>query len=50
MNARMLIGLDLVGVLLAAIAGVSNAGTYYVATDGSADNDVPMPIPGLQWQ
>ena len=39
MNTRMWMSLDLVGVLLAAMAGVSNAGTYYVATEGSADND-----------
>ena len=31
--------LDLVGVLLATVAGVSHAGTYYVAAEGSTDND-----------
>jgi hypothetical protein len=39
MNIEMWISLDVVGVLLAAMAGVSHAGTYYVAAEGSADND-----------
>jgi hypothetical protein len=39
MNAKVWMRLDLVGVLLAAMAGVSQAGTYYVSTEGSADND-----------
>jgi len=39
MNTRMWMSLDLVGLLLATMAGVSHAGTYYVATEGSADND-----------
>ena len=38
MNAKMWMKLDLVGVLLAAMAGVSHAGTYYVATEGSTGN------------
>ena len=39
MNTKMWTRLDLVVVMLGAMAGVSHAGTYYVATEGSADND-----------
>jgi len=39
MNTKTWVKQDLLVVLSAAMAGVSHAGTYYVATEGSADND-----------
>lgn len=39
MNTKMWMRLDLIGVLLATMAGVSHAGIYYVANEGSVDND-----------